>query len=229
MKGGAMIGFKYSDCKSYIQYGDFHVHTNYTDGKNTVIEYCQRARQNNLKLIAFTEHVRKSLTYNYNDFLSDISQVKSKFDDIKIFSGCEAKVLNSNGELDAPEEILDQCGVVIGVFHSFKYKDKKNYLVALKAMLRNPVVDIWGHPTLFAERHNIKLEEDELNEIINVCIENDVLIERNLKYNLPNVNFIKLALNKGARVIIGSDAHSINELLTMQKLEEEWKWINKMY
>jgi len=151
-----MTGFKYSEYKNCIRYGDFHVHTDYTDGKNTVIEYCQKARQNNLKLIAFTEHVRKSITYDYDDFLSDISQAKSEFHDIKILSGCEAKVLNINGELDAPEEILDQCDIVVGVFHSFRYKDKKNYLTALKAMLRNPVVDIWGHPMLFAERHNMK-------------------------------------------------------------------------
>ena len=224
-----MTGFKYSECKSYIQYGDFHVHTNYTDGKNTVIEYCQKARQNNLKLIAFTEHVRRNLTYNYNDFLSDIFQAKSEFDDLKIFSGCEAKVLNVDGELDAQEEILDTCDIVIGVFHSFKYKDKKNYLIALKAMLRDPIIDIWGHPTLFAKKHNIKLEEDELKEIINVCIENNVLIEKNLKYNLPDVNFIKLALNERAKFVMGSDAHSIRELLTMQKLKEEWECINKMY
>ena len=214
--------------KNHVKYGDFHVHTNYTDGKNTVLEYCQKARKNNLKLIAFTEHVRKNLTYNYNDFLSDIFQAKSEFGDLKILSGCEAKVLNVNGELDTPEKVLEQSEIVIGVFHSFKYKDKKNYLAALEAMLRNPIIDIWGHPTLFAEKHNIKLEENELKEIIDVCIENDVLIERNLKYNLPNVNFIKLAINRGAKFIIGSDAHSINELLTARKLKEEWKYINKM-
>ena len=213
----------------YIKYGDFHVHTNYTDGKNTVLEYCQRARQNNLKLIAFTEHVRRNLTYDYDKFLSDIFQAKYEFTDIEIISGCEAKILGVDGELDAPEEILYQCDIVIGVFHSFKYKDIKNYLVALKAMLRDPIVDIWGHPALFAKRHNMKIEYDEIIEIIDICIENDILIERNLKYNLPNYDFIKLALSRGAKFVIGSDAHSISELLTIQKLNEEWKCINKMY
>lgn len=209
--------------------GDFHVHTVYIDGKNTITEYCQKALQNNLKVIAFTEHVRKKLTYNYDDFLSDIFQAKSEFDDVKILSGCEAKVLNINGELDAPEEVLDQCDVVIGVFHGFKWKEKKSYLAALKAMLRNPTVDIWGHPTLFAKRHNIKLEEEELKEIIDICIGQGILIERNLKYNLPDIDFIKLAINKGAKFVMGSDAHSVSELLTMHRLKEEWKCINKMY
>lgn len=211
------------------QCGDYHIHTAYTDGKSTIIEYCHKAQQNNLKMIAFTEHVRKNLTYSYEDFLSDIFQVKNEFDDIKILSGCEAKVLNINGELDAPENVLKQCEVVMGVFHSFKYKDKRNYLAALKAMLTNPVVNIWGHPTLFVKKHNIKLEEDELSEIINVCVENHILIERNLKYEVPDANFVKLAINKGAKFVIGSDAHSIGELPTMHKLKDEWDWINKMY
>lgn len=219
------IKIKYED----TQCGDFHVHTAYTDGKNTVTEYCQKARQNNLKVIAFTEHVRKNLTYNYNDFLSDIFQAKSEFEDIKIISGCEAKVLNFNGELDAPKGVVDLCEVVIGVFHSFKWEDKKSYLAALKAMLRNPAVDIWGHPTLFAKKHGIKLEQEDITEVIRVCIEKDILIEKNFKYNLPDVNFIKLAIRKGAKFVMGSDAHSISELLTMRKLKEEWKCINKMY
>ena len=216
---------KYED----TQCGDFHVHTIHTDGKSTVTEYCQKARQNNLKVIAFTEHVRKNLDYNFNEFLLDIEKPKEEFSDLIILSGCEAKVLSIGGELDAPEEVLDQCDVVIGVFHSFKWEDKESYLVALKAMLRNPIVDVWGHPTLYAKKHNIKLDEEEIKEIINVCIEQGILIERNLKYNLPDINFIKLVISKGAKFVMGSDAHSVSELLTMQKLKEEWKWINKMY
>lgn len=216
---------KYEDA----QYGDFHVHTNYTDGRNTVSEYCQRALQNGLRVIAFPEHIKKNPTYNYHRLLSDIAKAKPEFGAIRILSGCEAKVLNIYGELDAPQDVLAQCDIVIGVFHSFKHRDKESYLAALKAMLCNPAVDIWGHPTLFTKKHNIILEEKELNEIIDVCIENGVLIERNLKYNVPDAYFTGLAVNKGAKFIIGSDAHSVEELPTMGRLKEEWDWINKMY
>ena len=216
---------KFEDTK----YGDFHVHTNYTDGENTVAKYCKKALQNNLKAIAFTEHVRKNLDYNFNEFVFDIEKAKEEISELTILSGCEAKVLNIDGELNVSEKVLGQCDVVIGVFHSFKWKDKKSYLVALKSMLRSQIADIWGHPTLFVKKHNIKLEENELKEIINVCIENNVLIERNLKYNVPDANFIRLALKKGAKFVVGSDAHNINELLTINRLKEEWNWINKIY
>lgn len=216
-------------CLPVLKYGDAHVHTNYTDGKNTIEEYCQEALQNNLQAIAFTEHVRKDLDYNFDDFLLDVERARRAFPQLAVISGCEVKILNTQGELDAPEDVLKQCEIVIGVLHSFKHQDKRSYLMALKAMLRNPIVDVWGHPTLFLKRHDMRLEEKELNEVINICIESGVLIERNLKYVVPDVSFIRLAVKKGAKFVIGSDAHGVDELPTIYKLKEEWNWINKMY
>lgn len=212
-----------------IKYGDFHVHTDYTDGKNTIREYCQKALDNDLKVIAFTEHVRKNLDYNFNDFLLDIEKTRREFPQLAVLSGCEAKVLNTDGELDAPKDALEQCDIVIGVFHSFKYKDKRNYLLALEAMLKNPNITIWGHPTLFPNEHHLELEKVEIKAMIDICIEGNIFIERNLRYNLPDASFMELAAKRGAKFVIGSDAHSIGELPTIHRLEEEWEWINRMY
>ena len=212
-----------------LKYGDVHVHTDYTDGKNTIREYCQKALQNNIEAIAFTEHVRRNLKYNFDNFLLDIERARREFPQLVMSSGCEVKVLNTKGELDVTESVLKQCEIVVGVFHSFKHQDKRSYLAALKAMLRNSIVDIWGHPTLFLNKNQIKLAEDEIKGIIDICVEEDVFIERNLKYDLPDANFMELAVKRGAKFVIGSDAHSIDELPTMHRLKEEWEWINRMY
>lgn len=53
---------KYADL---IPLGDWHLHTNYTDGENTVEEYCEQAVKNGLKLLVFSEHVRRELIYSY--------------------------------------------------------------------------------------------------------------------------------------------------------------------
>ncbi|MDD5510984.1 MAG: PHP domain-containing protein [Dehalococcoidales bacterium] len=211
-----------------IRCGDFHVHTSYTDGQSNVAEYCERARQNGLKVIAFTEHVRKIITYNYQELLSDIRKARNKFGDIKILSGCEAKVLNIYGELDAPGEVLEQCDVVVGVFHGFECSNRKEYLSALVAMLQNRFVSIWGHPTLFLSRKSIELEEREIKNIVDVCIKEGVFIERNIKYGLPDARFIELAVKSGAKFIVSSDAHDVDELLTTDRLVEEWNWIDRM-
>ena len=105
----------------YLLKGDWHVHTNYTDGKNTVFEYCKQAEENGLELIAFTEHVRKKLDYDFDDFVAEVYSAKDKFD-LEILAGCEAKVLDSEGTLDVSDDILKECEIVLGVFVIAQYQ-----------------------------------------------------------------------------------------------------------
>lgn len=218
-------------CSEYLDrfhLGDCHIHTNYTDGSNTVYEMCDEAKKNGLKIIVFSEHVKKDLSYNYDDLFLDILDSREIFDDLILLAGCEAKVLNLNGELDVPIKVLNNCNVVTAVFHSFEYKSKACYLKALESMLKNPLVDIWGHPTLFAKKNAITLDEPDIENIVDLCIENDILIEINSKYSLPDIDFLKIAMRKKARFAFGSDAHNKNEMLSSQKLGEIQKWIHKM-
>ena len=115
------------------------------------------------------------------------------------------------------------------VFHSFNRDDKDSYLAALQSMLENGIINIWGHPTVFAERAGIRLDDNEIIELIQICVNNDIMLEKNLKYQVPDSNFINLAIKKGANFVIGSDAHNINELICINKLKEEFKSIGKMY
>jgi histidinol phosphatase-like PHP family hydrolase len=71
---------------------------------------------------------------------------------MEILSGYETKVLNTRGDFGVNERVLAECDVVIGVFHRPFCSNKKDYINALKEMIRNPNVNIGGHPTLFATR-----------------------------------------------------------------------------
>lgn len=210
--------------ESLIDKADWHIHTNYTDGQNTIDEYCRKAVDNGLKCLAFTEHVRREMSYDFEHFIKSIEEAR-KYYPLKILVGCEAKVIDINGTLDASEKLLRQCDVVTGVFHSFPWTDKQRYLISLKAMLENPHVDIWGHPFLFAKNNEIFLQEYEKESIINLCVKNQVLIERNLKYCLPDASFITMALSKEASLVIGSDSHCADDLPTLSELNLEWQSI----
>ena len=60
---------KWRKYQSYLTSGDWHIHTNYTDGENSIEDYCERALKNGLELIAFTEHVRRDLDYAFGQFI----------------------------------------------------------------------------------------------------------------------------------------------------------------
>ena len=162
--------------KALIPFADWHVHTGYTDGQGRVDSYCQRALLNGLKSVAFTEHVRRRLDYDFGEYLSDVEHARLKYP-LQILSGCEAKVLDESGRLDAPEDVLQRSDIVIGVFHSFPFKDRHAYVRCLCAMLENPLVQVWGHPLLFSRRHGMALSEEELARLAGICARNDILVE----------------------------------------------------
>ena len=202
--------------KDYLERGDWHVHTNYSDGENTVFEYCEKAIENGLELIAFTEHVRRELTYNFDDFLADVYSAREEFS-LKILVGCEAKVINLDGELDVTDGVLKKCDVVLGAFHGFPFEGKKDYLTALDNMLKNPDVDVWAHPTLLASRKNFNITIEEEKRIIKECIENEILIEKNIRYKLPGDEFTRIARELDAKFVQGSDSHKIGDLIFSSK------------
>ncbi len=127
--------------KKYIDYllkGRWHIHTIYTDGKTNVSEYCKKAVELNVPLLAFTEHVRKNLDYDFNDLLDDIEKAREEFDLI-ILSGVEAKVL-ADGDLDVEDWILKEVDYSIFAFHSFP-KDIDLYKKCLEYILKNDYIN----------------------------------------------------------------------------------------
>jgi histidinol phosphatase-like PHP family hydrolase len=187
------------------------VHTSYTDGSNTVNEYCRKAVDSGLALIAFTEHIRKEPDYDFAEFIAEVNRAKDEFDMV-ILGGAETKVLDTKGTLDISEEHLGICEIVLASFHGTVFETKDDYIESVLNMLKNPEVDVWAHPTLYPQRAGFELEQEILEEIAKACSDNDVLIEKNSKYDMPSEEFLKVAEEAGCRFVEGSDAHTIDEI-----------------
>ncbi|HEC77316.1 MAG TPA: PHP domain-containing protein [Thermoplasmatales archaeon] len=197
---------------NYLLKGEWHIHTNYTDGKNSVSEYCKKAIELKIPLVAFTEHVRKNTNhvyYDFNQFLDDIEKAREEFNLI-ILSGCEAKVL-PNGGFDVEEWILKEVDYSIFAFHSFP-EDIDMYIESLNSVLRNRYVNAWAHPGAFLTKHGLELSEKELIKIFKSMWKQEVLLEINGKYSVPSENWISVARRYNVRLVRGSDIHCINEL-----------------
>ena len=202
----------YKNWMKYRQYlldGEWHVHTNYTDGKNSVFELCLEFKNLGIPLVAFTEHVRKELTYDFNQFLEDIEKAREEFDLI-ILSGCEAKVLPS-GELDVEDWILRDVDYPIFAFHSFP-KDIDLYIKCLKNVLKKKYVNTWAHPGAFLLRRGLELPEKELIDIFKLIGKQNVLLEVNKKYNVPHRAWLDIAERYNVKTVKGNDIHSIGDL-----------------
>ncbi len=199
---------KYS---SFLGTGDFHVHADYADGSSSVMEMCGQAEMNGLKLICFSEHVRRKLSYEYSSLLMDIEKARQLFPGLVILPGCEAAVRDTRGSLDVSADVLEKAEIVIASFHDFPYGRAGDFLDALHGALSHPRVDIWGHPETFLR--NVTLDRSDIEGIIRACVKRDVLIEDNLSpiHRTPP-EFLKLARELGAHVVTNSDAHHVSDL-----------------
>jgi len=198
----------------FLVKGEWHVHTFYTDGQNSIDEYCQKAVEVGIPLIAFTEHVRKNLNYDFQSFLSDIELAKEKYDLI-ILSGCEAKVLQ-DGELDIPSDILRDIDYPIFAFHSFPL-NVDLYIDCVKRALKNKFVNTWAHPGLFLKKYSLELNNTELKEIFSLMSKEKVLLEINVRHNLPAKKWLFLANQFNVCSVRGSDVHTIKDLCKFEQ------------
>ncbi|MHA1754626.1 MAG: PHP domain-containing protein [Candidatus Odinarchaeia archaeon] len=200
---------KWEKYKKYLLTGEWHIHTNYTDGENTIFEICEYAKKLKIPLIAFTEHIRKKPTYNFEEYVQKIDEARIKYPELIILNGVEAKVL-PGGKLDVKSEILSKVDLCMFAFHSFPI-NLEEYYSSLKTIIKNPNVDIWGHPGLFLKKNNLTLRTAQLEEIFELMSKNKVLLELNNKYSLPKTEWLKKALEKGVIVVRGGDIHKLSD------------------
>ena len=204
--------------------GEWHIHTCFTDGKNSVLEYSELASDLGIPLLAFTEHVRLNLRYNFHELLREIEVAKQKYPQLIILSGCEAKVLPS-GQLDCPNEIFEKVDYKLFSFHSFP-KDLNKYFFSIKNILINYKVDAWAHPGLFFKKYStLKLPDKELNQIFKLMNKREVLLEINFKYSMPIIDWIKeyLKVTKNHYTLFGADVHSVEDLYLSWKIKQEFQ------
>lgn len=180
------------DKNSKIVFDDYHIHTKVADGECAPEEIIETAKKLGIKNIAFTEHVRKILTYDWFKFRDEILNIEPK--GIKVIIGIEAKVLNFKGDLDVNRDIIESADIVLGSVHGAQNVE----------WLLNSDCDIIAHPQLTS-----------LN--VDRFLDCDKIIELNLRHPLGDEIISKLIESKKNKFSFGSDTHRIEDLQNGQK------------
>jgi len=186
---------------------DYHIHTNYNDhsaSNLTVKNVVMEAERKGLKIIAITEHVRKTSKW-LPSYLIDISNYIQKTN-VKVIPGFEAKIL-SDGNIDCREEIARDY-FIIASFHT-KYHDKAIWINALTKAIENKYVNVIGH---LSPESSFQIDSKEIEEFAELLIEHGKIVEINAKYQMPPESWIKIFIRRGVKFHLGSDAHSLNEI-----------------
>ena len=214
---------------------DFHLHTKWTDGKNSVRQVYERSNKLGLDYILYSEHSRKSSKRWFKTFAKEIRSLKKK--KCVPLVGTEVKVLNFKGDLDISKSNYKLCDLVMASVHRFPgekeikknnkflVKDKRKAvnteLKLLIAACKNKKTDILGHPFgMSIKRFKIMPKISFFEKVIKFAKKNNKVFEINLHYHKKIYKkLIKLCLKNNCFMSFGSNAHHIKDIKNFHKLD----------
>ncbi len=195
-------------------HGVLHVHTTWSDGKNTLEEMALAARSMGFEYIAICDH-SQSAAYagglqpdRVLQQRAEIAALNERGLGIRILHGIESDIL-PDGSLDYPDHILAGFDLVVASVHShFNLSATEQTARILRAMA-NPFTTILGHPTgrLLLRRDSYAVD---IEAIITEAARTGTVIEFNVNpYRLDlDWRYHRRACSAGVRLAINPDAHS---------------------
>lgn len=195
--------------------GDLHVHTDWSDGKESVEAMARAAVARGLKYIAITDHSpRLAMTHGLDaerlrkQWL-EIDRVNTLLHgQLTVLKGVECDILKS-GLMDLPDSILSQLDVVGGSIHSYFNVPRREQTARLVRALENPHVDVIFHPTgrIINRRTPCDLDIDRL---IRAARDTQTLLEIDSYPDRSDLcdEYVRKCVTTGAPLVIDSDAHA---------------------
>ncbi|HJQ68959.1 MAG TPA: DNA polymerase/3'-5' exonuclease PolX [Blastocatellia bacterium] len=201
--------------------GDFHMHTVWSDGRNTVREMVEAAREQGFHYIAITDHTESSSIANGNTpdqllkEIEEIEAVAAEFDDIKVLKGAEVDIL-SDGSLDMPAEVLDRLDWIVCSIHSGFNQPGQQITDRVVTAFKTGYPNVFAHPTgrILGERAPYEID---LEQVIAAAQKYDVRLELNASpYRLDlNSYWLKAARDAGVGLVISTDSHQTSGFASM--------------
>ena len=198
--------------------GDLHMHTNWSDGINTVKEMVKACIELGYEYMAISDHSQSSKVANgltperFNKQKEEIERVRKLYGDkIEVLWSVEVDIL-PDGSLDLPDGVLKQFDFVTASIHSGFNRDNTERII--KAM-ENPYVNLIGHPfgKQYGYREGYPLD---FERILEKAKETNTALEINSQREDLDSQHIRLAVEKGVKLVINSDAHSIAQLWSVK-------------
>jgi DNA polymerase (family 10) len=197
--------------------GTFHVHTTFSDGRNTVLEMLDAARERDFEYVGLSDH-SKAAYYagglneeGVRAQQAEIDKQRKTVAPMRVFKGTEADIL-PDGSIDYDAGTLSRFDFVVASVHSRFGMERDEMTERILRALDNPYVTFLGHLTgrLLLARDGYTMDFDR---VFDKAAERGVMIEINGNPRRLDVDWrhIQNALSRGVRFCINPDAHSISE------------------
>jgi DNA polymerase (family 10) len=198
--------------------GDVHMHTVETDGRNTIEEMAEAARERGYQYMAITDHSKNLAFANgltEERALAHIERIRAvdkQMKGIRIFAGIEVDILG-DGSLDLSDSVLEQMDIVIASVHSQFNLDRSAMTDRLLKAIANPNTSLIGHPT---GRQLLRREayQFDVDAVFKAAAKHRVAMELNSYPERLDLNDVHLRMAKqhGLKIVINTDSHHTSHM-----------------
>ena len=198
--------------------GDLHIHSDWSDGENSLLEIAKACQKRGYQYIAITDHssplgITNSLSPSrILKQIKTIKEINKKLRNFYILSGIEVDI-NKDGSIFLPDKILEKFDLVVaGVHSSFRLPKEQITKRVIRAM-QNLNIDILAHPTgqLINEREPYLID---FEAVIKEAQKTKTILEINAFWSRLDLNALnaRKAKENGVKLAISTDSHSLNHL-----------------
>ena len=198
--------------------GGLHVHTDWSDGHDSIESMARAARAKGYRYVAITDHsAGRGVAHGLNEQrlreqIDEIRKVNDRMDGFRVLSGVEVDI-RADGRLDLPDELLAELDIVVAAVHSAMSQEEGKMTQRIVRAIGNPHVDVLAHPTcrLLGERQPVAVH---MEAVLRAAAETGTALEINAmpsRLDLKDTHASR-ARELGVKLVISTDSHSASQL-----------------
>jgi DNA polymerase (family 10) len=198
------------------------VHTTWSDGKASVREMAEAARELGYEYVAICDHTTNVRVVPGLDGDAvrrqgeEIAAANEALAPFRVLRGIECDIL-ADGSLDLPDDVLAELDWVQASVHAGQRQSRDQLTKRTLAAVEHPAVRSISHPQGRIINHRPPNAVD-LEAVFAACVEHGVAVETN---GLPDridlsSELVHDAIRAGVRITCSTDAHSVRGLANMQ-------------
>lgn len=202
--------------------GDLHVHTNWSDGHDSIETMALAAKALGYQYLGIADHSGgRGIAHGLDverlkQQILEVKQLNQKIGGIHIFTGIEVDI-RADGSLDTPDELLAELDIVIAAVHSSMNQSQEQMTRRILGAIENPNVDILAHPTcrLLPDREPVAVD---MEAVFQAAAKTNTILEINAmpsRLDLKDIHTYR-ARELGVKLVINTDAHRTEHLQFMR-------------
>lgn len=202
--------------------GDLHIHSSWSDGRNSIEEQALAAQALGYEYIAICDHspsvgIAGGLPPEELDKkIEAISAINDEMKGITVLVGAEVDI-KADGELDYADDLLAKCDVVVASIHMAQQQKERTITGRMITAIENKHVDIIAHPTgrIIGKREPYDVD---MVAVLEAAAKSRTAMEINAYPSRLDLNDVwsRMARDLGVKLAINTDAHEVEQMNVMR-------------